>query len=80
MIHSGAEIGFQKEEKELQKTNYEGTANVISFGKEVEKLDRLVHISTAYVSGQNEGVILESEIAVTVLLVVLTKQNGIPDG
>lgn len=59
VIHSGAEIGFQKDGAALEKTNCEGTANVIRFAKELSRLERFVHISTAYVSGQNTGRIME---------------------
>lgn len=59
VIHSGAEIGFQTEGVVLEKTNREGTANLLDFAQELPGLERFVHISTAYVSGQNTGHILE---------------------
>lgn len=66
IVHSGAEIGFQKDAEVLNRTNLEGTANVIDFAKRLPKLTRFVHISTAYVSGQNSGVILENASVGTV--------------
>lgn len=66
VIHSGAEIGFQKDGDVLQKTNLEGTANVIELTKQLPHLTRFIHVSTAYVSGQNSGIILENESVGTV--------------
>ena len=50
---------------ELRKTNVQGTANVIAFAKEVNKghhLERLSHISTAYVAGAATGTISEDQL------------------
>lgn len=59
VIHAGAEVGFQKSSEELEKTNTYGTANVIHLAKRMNILRRLVYVSTAYVSGQTKGHIME---------------------
>lgn len=63
VIHAGAEIGFQKDKKELITTNYIGTKNMLSFAHTIQNLRRFVHISTAYVAGRTSGVIMENEPA-----------------
>ncbi len=49
---------------ELRKTNVQGTANVIAFAKEASKhhLQRLSHISTAYVAGAATDTISENQL------------------
>jgi long-chain acyl-CoA synthetase len=49
---------------ELRKTNVQGTANVVEFAKEASKyhLERLSHVSTAYVAGAATGTITESQL------------------
>ncbi|MCB9655960.1 MAG: SDR family oxidoreductase [Deltaproteobacteria bacterium] len=42
--------------------NVRGTANVLSFARAVAHLDRFVHFSSAYVSGDRRGVIMEHEL------------------
>ncbi len=50
---------------ELRKTNVQGTANIVAFAKEASKhnhLERLSHISTAYVAGAATRTILEDQL------------------
>lgn len=49
---------------ELRKTNVQGTANVIALAKEARKhrLERLSHISTAYVAGGATGTVSEDQL------------------
>ena len=61
VIHSGAEIGFDKGQAELQRTNTEGTRNMIALARSLPRLRRFVHISTAYVAGQRKGLVRESD-------------------
>ena len=63
IIHSGAEIGFQKSAQELDAVNVRGTRNMLSFAADCKKLRRFVHISTAYVAGLKKGLVTESEPA-----------------
>lgn len=50
---------------QLRRTNVQGTANVIDFAREVNRhhcLERLSHISTAYVAGSRTGSVPESDL------------------
>ena len=44
------------------KVNVEGTRNVLELARDAKKLERLVHFSTCYVSGDRVGVIAEDEL------------------
>jgi thioester reductase-like protein len=46
-----------------QRVNVEGTGNVLDFCLGAEGLERLVHVSTAYVAGLRTGVVYEHELA-----------------
>lgn len=46
----------------LRAVNVEGTRNVVELARAAGRLRRLHHFSTAYVSGDREGVILEQEL------------------
>jgi thioester reductase-like protein len=48
---------------ELRRVNVEGTRNVLELAQAARRLSRLNHVSTAYVSGDRIGVILEEELA-----------------
>ncbi len=64
IIHTAADWRLLPLE-ELRKTNVQGTANVIAFAKEANKhhrLERLSHLSTAYVAGAATGTILENQL------------------
>ncbi len=65
VIHCGAEIGFQKDASDLRLTNFRGTENVLRFAEDLPRLRRFIHISTAYVAGQNTGRIFEDAPAGT---------------
>ncbi|XP_012832964.1 PREDICTED: fatty acyl-CoA reductase 2-like [Erythranthe guttata] len=43
-------------------TNVNGPKRIMSFAKKCKSLELLVHISTAYVNGEREGIILENPI------------------
>ena len=62
IYHTGAEIGFQKGEKELYAANVLGTQNMLSFAATLLHLRRFVHVSTAYVAGLTKGTVLEGQI------------------
>jgi thioester reductase-like protein len=47
----------------IRRVNVEGTRNVLDFAYAAKRLVRLNHFSTAYVSGDRIGVILEDELA-----------------
>lgn len=46
----------------LRAVNLEGTRHVVELAQSAERLSRLHHFSTAYVSGDRQGVILEEEL------------------
>jgi nucleoside-diphosphate-sugar epimerase len=54
---------FGAERAELRRVNVEGTRNVLDLAEGARRLRRLNHFSTAYVSGDRVGVILEDELA-----------------
>jgi thioester reductase-like protein len=45
-----------------QLVNVDGTGNVITFCRDVERLERLNYVSTAYVAGDRTGVVYEHEL------------------
>lgn len=45
-----------------ESVNVHGTRNVLAFGRELTALERFTHFSSAYVSGDRTGVILEKEL------------------
>jgi len=47
----------------MRRVNVEGTRNVVELAQAARRLERLNHFSTAYVSGDRVGVILEDELA-----------------
>jgi nucleoside-diphosphate-sugar epimerase len=50
------------DEDEMSLVNVEGTRNVLSFAAELPMLERVVHYSTAFVSGSRDGVIMEHDL------------------
>ncbi|MBQ9033536.1 MAG: SDR family oxidoreductase, partial [Lachnospiraceae bacterium] len=64
VVHTAAETGVQNARSKLRKVNTEGTANVVSFARRLQQagsLERFVHISTAYVAGDRNGRIMETD-------------------
>ncbi|SDR58819.1 Male sterility protein [Rhizobiales bacterium GAS113] len=65
VVHSAAETGFQLAPGLHRSVNVEGTANVIAFTRCAKgSPPGLVHVSTAYVSGERSGPIMEDELHV----------------
>lgn len=65
IIHSAATVQFQLPLECARSVNLSGTKNVIALAKcakEAGKLQRVAYISTAYVSGNRGGRILEDEL------------------
>jgi len=65
IIHAAATTKFQLPIECARLVNYAGTKNVMAFArqaKEAGNLQRVAHISTAYVCGKKEGIIYEDEI------------------
>jgi thioester reductase-like protein len=62
--HLAARTFLGASRAELRRVNVEGTRNVLDLAGAARGLRRLNHFSTAYVSGDRVGVILEDELAV----------------
>lgn len=65
IYHAAALIKLMGHEREVFATNTEGTRNLLDFAvqcRERGRLDSVVHVSTAAVSGDRQGTILESDL------------------
>jgi thioester reductase-like protein len=61
--HLAGRTGLGATVEELRRVNVEGTRNVLELAAAARSLSRLNHFSTAYVSGDRVGVILEDELS-----------------
>jgi long-chain acyl-CoA synthetase len=65
VLHCAASISFDMPLEEARAINVEGTREVIGFARECKalgRLERFVHVSTAYVSGKFEGTFRERQL------------------
>jgi len=62
--HLAARTFLAAPRAELRRVNVDGTRNVVELASAARRLRRLNHFSTAYVSGDRVGVILEDELAI----------------
>jgi len=62
VIHCAASISFTLPLQEARAINVAGTRRVIALARELPRLERLVHVSTAYVAGRTPGVFRESDV------------------
>jgi long-chain acyl-CoA synthetase len=65
VVHCAASISFDLPLEEARAINVEGTREVIGFAREAKalgRLERFVHVSTAYVSGRHPGVFRERQL------------------
>jgi thioester reductase-like protein len=65
VLHCAASISFDLPLEEARAINVEGTREVIGFARECKalgRLERFVHVSTAYVSGKYEGTFRERQL------------------
>lgn len=65
IVHAAAVIGVNETAQRFGEVNVEGTLNVLLFAEAARQagaLERFVHVSTAYVAGMREGVVLEDEL------------------
>jgi thioester reductase-like protein len=60
--HLAALADLTADPRAIRATNVDGTRNVLELAREAPALRRLHHFSSAYVSGNREGVILEDEL------------------
>ena len=62
IIHAAADLRLDASIEDLRRTNVEGVRHVLEFAREIDAvhgLQRLVHVSTAYVAGGGSGTIDE---------------------
>ena len=64
LFHLAAVYDLAVPAQVAQRVNVEGTGNVLELCKGCERLERLVYVSTAYVSGLRTGTVYEHELAV----------------
>jgi len=62
MFHLAGVYHLGVSEREMMLVNLEGTRNALAFARGMKKLERFVHMSTAFVAGDREGVIMEDEL------------------
>lgn len=55
IVHCAASVSFARGLEESRAINVEGTRRVLDLAGRVDGLQRLVHVSTAYVAGTHEG-------------------------
>ena len=66
IIHAAADLRVNAPVRELRRTNFHGTANMLELARLAmhhHKLKRYAHVSTAYVAGRRSGVISESDLS-----------------
>jgi thioester reductase-like protein len=64
VIHSAATVRFDHTLDEARQTNVEGTRHILDFAAASRKLRSIAYVGTAYVAGERNGLVLESELAV----------------
>lgn len=62
VIHCAASISFALPLDEARAINVAGTQRMLDVARDLPKLERFVHVSTAYVSGRSEGTFLETDL------------------
>jgi long-chain acyl-CoA synthetase len=64
VIHCAATVRFDHSLEEARRINVEGTRRVLDFASGARKLRSLAYVGTAYVAGEREDLVRESELAV----------------
>lgn len=59
VLHCAAAVQFDLPLDEARAVNVEGTRRVLELARRAPRLERVVHVSTAYVAGRAEGPVLE---------------------
>jgi long-chain acyl-CoA synthetase len=65
VVHTAADLRIDAPVEELRRTNVEGTANVLVLARAAAargRLERMLHVSTAYVAGRRRGPVAESSL------------------
>ena len=61
IVHAAASVAFDLSLEESRAINVEGTRRVLALAAEVSGLERIVHVSTAYVAGARRGTVAEDD-------------------
>ena len=62
VFHLAALYDLAVEQEPAMRVNVDGTRNVLEFARTLPSLQHFHHVSTCYVAGKREGVILETEL------------------
>lgn len=62
VYHLAAVHSLSADRRTAERVNVTGTSNVLSLARAMPRLERFVHFSSAYVSGDRTGVIMEDEL------------------
>jgi long-chain acyl-CoA synthetase len=62
VVHCAASISFDLPLDEARAINVAGTARVVELARELDRLERFVHVSTAYVAGRVDGAFGERDL------------------
>ena len=64
IVHCAAAVGFDQTLPDALAINALGTQRVLELANDLDTLDRVVHVSTAYVAGEHDGLFREQDLAV----------------
>ena len=64
VVHCAASVSWALSLDEARSINVVGTRRVLALAEELDRLDRIVHVSTAYVAGRHSGRFAETDLAV----------------
>jgi nucleoside-diphosphate-sugar epimerase len=62
VFHLAGYYYLSASDAEMELVNVEGTRSALAFAREIPRLERFVHYSTAFVSGSRQGVVMEDEL------------------
>jgi nucleoside-diphosphate-sugar epimerase len=62
VIHAGASVRFDLPLAQARRINVFGTAQVLDAASRMKRLDRFLHVSTAYLAGRLRGTLLEAPV------------------
>ncbi len=61
VVHSAASVSFTLPLDEAREINVDGTRRMLELARELPRLERFVHVSTAYVAGRAAGAFCEAD-------------------
>ena len=62
IVHVAADLRVDATVEELRRVNVDGVARVLGFARSVRRLERVLHVSTAYVAGGRRGTVREDDL------------------